>query len=207
MLRVSTAGAALFLASQTVMAAPVATPSVRIADPRSLKSAIQFAPPNPKLHGLPGGEIYWRVNIDLPSNAAVERIGMRGYDPVFLQLKDSRCFKIDLQSYIRRVTKAQIDQIDCHAFDNNVEPSPTPTRKGLRFIGTAWDLYAWKDPRSRKTIVVPTGQPNADPLLTTNMDVLGVGAMASPDAPMTEVTLVGYLGRQLTLATVMLYYP
>jgi hypothetical protein len=39
------------------------------------------------------------------------------------------------------------------------------------------------------------------------MDVLGVGAMASPDAPMTEVTLVGYLGRQLTLATVMLYYP
>jgi hypothetical protein len=182
-------------------------PVVRISDPKSLATVVRFGPPNPNLHGLPGGEIYWRINIDLPSHTPVEKVGMRGYDPVFLQLKDGRCFKIDLQSYIRRITKAQIDQIDCKAFDSNVEPSPTPTQKGLRFIGSAWDLYAWEDLRNRKTIFVPTGQPNGAPLLTTNMDVLGVGAMASPDAPMTEVTLVGYVGRQLTLATVMLYYP
>jgi hypothetical protein len=207
MLKVSIVGAALCFAFQPAMAAPLGTPVIRIADPNSLKRAIQFAPPNPKLHGLPGGEIYWRVNIDLPPHTAVERIGMRGYDPVYLQLTDGGCFKIDLQSYIRRLTKLQIDQIDCRAFDSNAEPSPTPTQHGLRFVGRAWDLCAWEDLRSRKTILVPSGHADAAPLLTTSMHTLGVGAMGAPDAPMTEVTLAGYVGRQLTLATVMLYYP
>jgi hypothetical protein len=77
----------------------------------------------------------------------------------------------------------------------------------MRYVCRAWDLSAWTDSGTGKTMLFLDPNPQRPPLLTTSMRVLAVGGMGSPDTPATEVTVVGYIGPQLTLATVMLHYP
>ena len=67
-------------------------------------------------------------------------------------------------------------------------------------------MSAWEDKHGR-TMLFLDREPQRPALLTTSMKVIAVGALGSPDTPATETTLVGYLGRQLTAVTVMLYYP
>ena len=56
-------------------------------------------------------------------------------------------------------------------------------------------------------MLIPEREHDAHPVLTTSMRVIAVGALGSPDAPITEVSLVGYVHDQLVAATVMLILP
>lgn len=58
--------------------------------------------------------------------------------------------------------------------------------------------------QSGETLLIPEHGHNANPVLTTSMRVIAVGGMGSPDTPMTEVTLIGYVHGQLVASTVML---
>ena len=79
-------------------------------------------------------------------------------------------------------------------------------RPSMRYVGRAWDLSAWTDPKTQKAILFLDREPQRPPLVTTDMRILAVGGIGCPDCPSTEVKLVGCLGRRLTLATVMLHY-
>jgi hypothetical protein len=195
--------ASLSAATITTRGEPVA----RIADPISLEPVIHFRSPDPPLRGTRGGEIWWRANVDLPRHASLDGVKVLGYDPVFLNFKDGRCFKIQLDGNFKTLTKAQVSQAECPPERTVDSPWPVPRpRPGVGYIGRSWDLDAWFDKRTGKTALTRANHQDRPPVLTADMRVIGFGAMGAPDAPMTEVTLVGYVGRQLTLATVMLFY-
>jgi hypothetical protein len=195
---------ALCLAAAPANARPTAAPTVRIGDTASLAALIQFGPPV-----LPGarraGEVYWRVDVDLPRGASVRRISLPGYAPVFLALRDGRCFRVELNSSGNSV-EPRIAPGDCPPAPGAAAPPATPL-PGLSYVGTAWDIGAWRDKASGKTVLIGRRDAGRRILLTTKMRVLAVGGIGTPDAPMTEVSLVGYVGRQLTIATVILYLP
>lgn len=180
------------------------TAVLSIADRKTLNAVIQFGPPDPKLGGWQTGEIYWRINVDL-RRAALDRVELLGYAPVNLRLKDGRCFKIDMDSGGSELRSAHVSE-GCSS-QAPLSPPPQPlARPGMHYVGQAWDLSAWSDARGR-TMLFLDREPRRAPLLTTTMRVLAVGGMGCPDCPATEVTLAGYVGNQLTLATVMLHYP
>jgi hypothetical protein len=185
------------------------TPTIRLVDPKSVAGVIAFAAADPKLQlkTAKAGEVWWRADVDLPRGASVKAIDMAGYAPVTLRLADGRCFEVGFEGRQPKMDQASIAEVDCATNPPRaVEPS-APPRSGLRFIGKTWNLGAWADPATGKSIVVRSDQPAAQPVLTTSMRVIAVGGLGSPDAPMTELTLAGYVGRQLTLVTVMLYLP
>ena len=196
--------AGLCLAAAPASPKPAAAPTVRIGDTASLSDLIRFGPPV-----LPGartaGEIYWRVDVDLPRGASVRRMSLPGYAPVFLALRDGRCFKVELNSSGNSVEPA-IAPTDCRPLPA-AATAPAPPRSGLSYVGNAWDIGAWRDKASGRTLLIGQRDAGHRILLTTKMRVLAVGGIGAPDAPMTEVSLVGYFGRQLTIATVMLYVP
>jgi hypothetical protein len=190
------------VAKPSLLKAPVA----RIADPASLKDIIHFGEPDPALPMNRSGEVWWRADVDLPPGVSLRGVEVMGYDPIFLRLSDGRCFKIELDGNVNKLTRAAVAQSECQPERKIDSPWPAALpRSGMHYVGRAWDLDAWTDPRTGKTIVVEAKHQDA-PLLTADMRVIAVGAMGAPDAPMTEVTFVGYIGRQLTIATAMLYY-
>jgi hypothetical protein len=153
-----------------------------------------------------GGEIWWRADVDLPAGTKVSRVSVLGYAPVVLRLSDGRCFKIEFPGRQPNMDEATMNEVGCEVMQPSDAPQSRPSRPGLRYLGKTWDLEAWSNPRTGKTMLFLNREPTRPPLLTTSMRVLGFGGLGSPDTPATEITLVGYVGRQLTLATVMLYY-
>jgi hypothetical protein len=201
------AAIAFFASASALSRSTESVPSAKIDDPNTLATIIQFGPPDQKLHGLRAGDIWWRAGVDLPANISIDHIQIVGYDPVILHLKDGRCFKIDLDGDIKKLTKAQVSKTDCAPEEHDLSPWPAPVpRPGMRYVGRGWNLDAWVDEQTSKSIVTLAGHSDQPPLLTTSMHVLAIGGLGAPDAPATEVTLVGYVGRQLSIATVMLYY-
>lgn len=182
-------------------------PVLRTPDPRSLDKVISFGPPDPKL-GKTRGEIFWRIDVDLPRHTSIKRVQIPGYAPVILELNDGRCFQIDMESGGSKLTSDRIGKVDCPPEQKEESPWTAPIlRPGMTYVGRGWDLDAWTDRKSGITSIFQAKHQDAPPMLTTNMRVLALGGLGGPDFPATEVTLVGYVGRQLTLATVMLYYP
>jgi len=180
-------------------------PIVRIGNAKSLVSVIRFGPGDPRLAPLGPGEILWRINVDAPRNAPFDRAELFGYAPVNLHFRNGRCFQVQMDNGGKELRSAPVNE-DCTS-QAPYRPLPEPLRRpGMTYVGKTWDLSAWKDEASGKTMLYLDRDPERPPLLTTSMRVLGVGGIGSPDTPMTEVTLVGYVGKQLTLATVMLYY-
>lgn len=197
---------ALAWAIPTNAAGAVADPVVRIDDIKPLQRMIHFGRPDPALKGLPAGEILWRINVDLPSRVSLGRVEMLGYAPINLHFTDGRCFELGMDSGGRVLRAAPLAKHCVSQAPARSLPEPLP-RPGMRYVGRAWDLSAWTDKASGKTMLFRDREPQREPVLTTSIKVLGVGGIASPDTPMTEVSLVGYVGRQLTVATVMLYLP
>lgn len=194
-------------AEKAAPASASSNPTIRLSDPELLNSAITFGPPDPKLGAKVGGEIWWRADVDLPPKVKVGRVFMHGYAPVFLELSDGRCFKVDFPGRQPKMDEAIIGEASCEAAGPSDAPPSELSRPGLRYVGKSWDIDAWRDPATGKTSLFLTRDPKRPPLLTTGMRVVGFGGLGSPDTPMTEVTLVGYIGSQLTLVTMALYYP
>ena len=180
-------------------------PAVRPVDPKSLGDFVTFAQPDPRLQGLPGGELFWAIDVDLPAKAVVDRVDINGYAPVDLHLKDGRCFRIEMESGGSRLTSTAINPV-CSPSEAAPPLAALEQRPGMRLVGRTWGMSAWEDKHGR-TMLFLDREPQRPALLTTSIKVIAVGALGSPDTPATETTLVGYLGRQLTAVTVMLYYP
>ena len=182
----------------------VAVPTISVDDPRSLGTVIT---PGvlPKFGGL---QIFWRINIGLPPRSTVKRIRMFGYAPAILQMTNNHCFQIGMASNGSQLTSSEIIGIPCppERQINNAWPVPKPHPR-MRYIGRSWDLDAWTNRATGETVLFQAGHEDRGPVLKTTMRVLAIGALGAPDAPVTEVTLAGYIGRQLTLATVMLNLP
>jgi hypothetical protein len=185
--------------------APLSTsPTITVDDPRSLSTVITPAV-LPRFGGL---QIFWRINIGLPPRSTVKRIRMSGYAPVILQMADNHCFQIGMGSNGSKLTSSEIIPIPCppERDINSPRPAPKP-HPTMRYIGRSWDLDAWTDKATGETLLFQGGHEDRGPVLKTSMRVLAIGALALPDAPVTELTLAGYVGRQLTLATVVLNLP
>lgn len=182
-------------------------PTLSIADPASLSRIISFAPPEPQLKNFGSSKILWRVNVSLPDHSALKQSYMMGYAPIVIELKDDRCFSVDFNGASDKLTKVSLSRTTCSRDDRAKTIPPAPPKPWLRYIGKAWNLNAWTDTRSGKTMLIPDQGTDAQPVLTTSMHVIAVGGMGAPDAPMTEVSLVGYIDNQLVLSTVMLILP
>lgn len=182
-------------------------PTVSIADPASLSGIISFASPEPALKNFGSSKILWRVNVSLPDHLAAKRAYMRGYAPIIIELKDGRCFSVDFNGASDKLIKVSLAQAPCAPSGQFKAASPAPPKPGLIYVGKAWNLDAWADARSGQTMLVPDRGADPRPVLTTSMRVIAVGGMGAPDAPMTEVSLVGYVHNQLVLSTVMLILP
>jgi hypothetical protein len=185
------------------------TPTVTIGDPTTLSGLISFPRP-PASKGYGSSEILWRADIHLPKRLSIVRAYMTGYAPIFLAAKDGRCFKLDFNGAGQRLTKVDLLPAICRptssvdAFRATAPPAP---RAGLAFAGRAWNLIAWTDNRSGNTMFVQEGDRDARPVITTSIRLIAIGAMGSPDAPLTEMSLVGYVHGQLVASTVMLTLP
>jgi hypothetical protein len=185
----------------------ITDPTVRIGDPKSLENVVHFGPPDPRLKSSKAGEIFWRVDVDLPPNVRVERIAMRGYAAANLHLTDGRCFQVAFIGRQPEMDEVTIAPDDCGADQRVASPDSRPPAAGWHHVGRAWDLDAWSSPNGSEAVLTRTHAPNLPPPLKADMRLLAVGGMGAPDAPLTEVTLAGVIGRQLTLATVMLFLP
>ncbi|MGZ2412648.1 uncharacterized protein DUF4440 [Sphingomonas sp. F9_3S_D5_B_2] len=184
------------------------TPTLRLIDPAALTSIMTFAPPEPRLHMASGGEIWWRADVDLPATMKLNQVIIAGYAPVTLKMADGTCFKVEFTGPQPKMDEAVVSKSECPAPPGRTAAAAgPPPRSGVRYMGKAWDLDIWNDPARSETLLTQVREGRSRTVLTTRMRVLAVGAMGSPDTPMTEVTLAGYVGRQLTLATVMLYIP
>lgn len=183
---------------------PVDEPKIRIVDRTTLDGIIRPGT-LPKFGSL---QIFWRIDVDVPPHAAVKSFWMPGYAPVVLQVTDGRCFQVDMDSGGSRLKSAGIVRVSCPPEQKIESPWPTPVpRPGMRYVGRAWDLDAWTEKRTGMTFLFQAEHQNRPPVAATSMRVLAIGALGLPDAPVTEVTLAGYIGRQLTLATISLYVP
>ena len=200
-----------------LLAAPLAaqpnkpTPTVSIADPETLSDAILLAPPPQSLAAYGRSKILWRADIHLPEGLLITRADMSGYAPIFLTSQSGRCFKLDFNGAGQALTKVDLLPDACWpgrpAGAPPPPPVPSPPRAGLVYAGRAWNLIAWTDPRTGETTLIPERKHDAHPVLTTSMRVIAVGGLGSPDAPMTQVSLVGYVRDQLVATTVMLILP
>lgn len=200
-----------------LLAAPLAaqtnkpTPTVSIADPETLSGVILLAPPPQSLGAYGRSKILWRADIHLPEGLSITRADMSGYAPIFLTSQSGRCFKLDFNGAGQVLTKVDLLPDVCWpgrpAGASPPLPAPSPPRAGLVYAGRAWNLIAWTDPRIGETTLIPEGEHHAHPVLTTNMRVIAAGGLGSPDAPMTQVSLVGYVRDQLVATTVMLILP
>lgn len=202
----SIAIAALVVGAPLAAGPPAAEPTLTIVDPTSLSNVISFAPPPPQLARFGPSKVLWRVDVGLPVHAAVRRIRMTGYAPIVLELDDGRCFGVGFNGASDRLVKASIARTACEP-EGPAKAPPAPPRPRLVAIGKAWNLDAWRDPRSGRTTLVPDHGPDAQPVLTTSMRVVAVGGLGAPDAPMTEVSLAGYIHGRLVLTTAMLTLP
>jgi hypothetical protein len=181
-------------------------PHVRLGDVASLSSVISFGAPDPFLHFDKGGELWWRVDVDLQPKTALKNVRVFGYAPVDLQLNDGRCFQVGFEGKQPQMDEVSLRPTDCREAGPIRAPASPPPQPGAQFLGKSWDLDAWEE-HNGKTVLVQSRNGHARTVLTTSMKVLAFGALGSPDTPMTEVTLAGYVGKQLTLATVMLFIP
>jgi len=192
------------LAAQPVEPAP----TVSIADPRTLSGVIALAPPPPSLSKYGHSQILWRADVHLPEGVSITRADMAGYAPIFLTSRSGRCFKLDFHGAGQTLTRVDLLPSACWpgrpAGASPPPPAPSPPKAGLVFKGRAWDLMAWTDDRTGETMLIPARGHDVQPVLTTSMRVIAVGGLGSPDTPMTEVSLVGYVQDQLVVATVML---
>src|SRR5690242_18507071 len=182
-------------------------PTLSIADPSTLSRTISFAAPEPALRNLGSSKVLWRVNVSLPDHSSLKRAYMMGYAPIVIELKDDRCFSVDFNGASDKLTKVSLSRTTCSQDDRTKTASPAPSKPWLRYIGKAWNLNAWTDAQTGQTMLIPDQGANGRPVLTTSMHVIAVGGMGAPDAPMTEVSLVGYIDKQLVLSTVMLILP
>jgi hypothetical protein len=179
-------------------------PTIRVVDRASLDQLIQPGS-LPRFGSVKG---IWRIDVDLPRNLAVRHFSIEGYDPVVLHLADGRCFKVQMDSGGEHLTSARIDRTECAPDERRVDPwPPARPRAGMRHLGRARDLDLWFDRRTGSTFFVQAVHQDRPPVMSTSMRIAAAGALGSVDVPMTELTLVGYVGRQLTIATVMLYLP
>ena len=181
-------------------------PTASIADAQSLSQIISFAPLEPVLKNFGPSKILWRVNLALPGHLALKRAHMMGYVPM-LEMNDGRCFGMDFNGASDKLIKVSLSQAPCLPHEQIKAAPPAPPKAGLTYIGKAWNLNAWRDSRSGQTMLVPDRGTNPRTILQTSMGVIAVGGMGAPDAPMTEVSLVGYVHNQLVVSTVMLILP
>ena len=199
------AGAALSAAASASTQSPGA-PVLAIADPHSLDSSFTFGTLPPQAGGQPRGAIHWQVDIALPRHAVLDHADVYFTQPPVLHLKDSRCFRIEVDedSNARfHLKAARSVQIDCPAARNVNDPDLKPIeRPGMRYLGRAFDLDAYVDAKSGRTLFFQTGQKDSVPLLSTQMHVLGLGAMGCPDCGATDLRLLGTVGRRLVLVDV-----
>jgi hypothetical protein len=195
------------LAAQTIEP----TPTVSIADPGNLSGVISLASPPQSLSDYGHSKVLWRADIHLPKGLSITRADMAGYAPIFLTSRSGRCFKLDFNGAGQTLTKVDLLPSACWpgvpAGASPPPPASSPPRAGLVYKGRAWDLIAWTDTRTGETMLIPEREDSAQPVLTTSMRVLAVGGLGSPDTPMTEVSLVGYVHGQLVATTVMLILP
>ncbi len=186
-------------------------PTVSIADPETLSGVILLAPPPQSLSAYGRSKVLWRADIHLPKGLSIARADMTGYAPIFLTSRSGRCFKLDFNGASQALTKVDLLPDVCWpgrpAGASPPPPAPLPPRAGLVYAGRAWDLIAWTDTRTGGTTLISEREHDARPVLTTSMRVIAVGGLGSPDAPMTEVSLVGYVRGQLVATTVMLILP
>jgi hypothetical protein len=200
---------ALFASALLSLAAAPAQhgqPTVRIADPKSLDDVIRLDHFPASEGGKSRGDVYWRLNIDLPPHASIDRVELIGLMPPVLRLKDGRCFdiKFDMDPNAEfHLKDAAAERIDCPAArpDTTVDFPPLQ-RPGMTFIARAFDLDAYADRKTGETMLFEDRQKSPVPLLTTSMRVIGASGMGCPDCGATSVRLLGYVKRQLTLADV-----
>lgn len=190
------------LAAQASAPVPVAM----IGDPQSLRGVVSFAPPDPALRRFGASRVVSRIDVDLPGKLRLKRADLVGYAPIVLELTDGRCFRIDLPRAGLDALKVPLAEERCPQ-DRPAQSTPlSPPRARLRYVGKAWNLHAWADPRSGRTLLVREGKTDA-PVLTTIMRVVALDGIGSPDTPRTEVSLVGYFDGRLIIATVSLTLP
>lgn len=185
-------------------------PTVSISDPEALSDVISLAPPPQSLSRYGPSRVLWLADIHLPKGLSITHADMSGYAPIFLTSQSGRCFKLDINSAGQAVTKVDLLADVCwpgRPIGAPPSPDPTPPRAGLVYTGRAWNLIAWTDSETGKTMLFPEHEHNAHPVLTTSMRVIGLGGLGSPDAPRTEVSLVGYVHDRLIAITVMLILP
>jgi hypothetical protein len=197
--RVLTAVAFVVLgaAPQALAQAPV----VRIADPQSLQSVITFG----SLAGESRGTVYWKADIALPPRGSIDRAAIIGLSPAILRLKDGRCFKVETATDPNaryHLSSVRSLAMDCPPERHIDTSSAVPPHAGMRYVGRAFDIDAWTDPHTGITSLNQVGKQGHAPLLTTGMRIVALGGLGSPDAGATEIRLLGYVGRQLTLAEI-----
>jgi hypothetical protein len=194
----------------TVAAAPPhqtnKAPSVRIGDPKSLDGIIKPGSFPLSHGGKSRGEVYWRLDVDLPRHTVLAGVEVPYIRSPILRFQDGRCFAIDFQmdpTSKWHVKNARVASIDCPAVHKDTTMDLPPMRRaGMTFIGRAWDLDAYADPRSGSTVLFEDRQKSPKPLLTTSMRVLALGGMGCPDCGALSLRLFGYVGNQLTIADV-----
>src|SRR5690348_1317870 len=88
--------AALVILAAAAPAPPSpAGPTLRIGDPKSLESIFKFGLlPVSAGVGKPRGEVYWRIDIDVPPDDPVDRIDIPGLSWPTLHLRGGRCFEV-----------------------------------------------------------------------------------------------------------------
>jgi hypothetical protein len=200
--------AAAFLVGAAPRAPSSSSPAVTIADPKSLAPFFAFGSLPPKAGGATRGAVHWRIDIALPPHAVLDHADVQFARPPVLHLKDGRCFRIDIdQDWTARfhLSGARTTQIVCPVSRNPNDPDLKPiSRAGMQYMDRAWDIDAYAEARSGRTLFFQTGQKDAVPLLSTGMHVLALGAMGCPDCGATDLRLLGTVDGRLVLAGVQL---
>lgn len=131
-----------------------------------------------------------------------------GFMPVTLSFDDGTCYALRADYIGGTMSNGRLDRTSCDArapADQSSGPTPPPGRK-LRWIGGAWGHDAWVDDRAGKTIVTAPSAATFRPLFTVDMPTSHIMAMAGPDYPGGNITLVGRIGKRLTVMTLEVSY-
>ena len=129
-----------------------------------------------------------------------------GFLPVTLSFSDGRCFALGADYTGGRLANGRLARVAC--IDRpRPEPSPAPPPgRLLRLVGAAWGYGAWTDMRAETTVVTAPNATTFQPLFTARMATDAIAAMNGPDWPGGNITLVGRIGRRLTVVTLEVGY-
>ena len=177
------------IAGALVAAAPASVPVLKPIDRTALQRLISV-----DLHRLQAGTEFRGIavlggfRIVLPRGERVVRATLPGYLSVALMTNRGRCFFAAADYVDGRLTSPTIKHATCSTPPMATAAGEMP---GRRLAGEAWGYRAWVDERDGTTLLTKSRGATVQELATVRMRTIGLGAIDSPDSPLSNITLVG----------------